>query len=579
MKTLKTRWSEKTGDVPFNEYPRPQFERDSFFNLNGSWDYAINGGEMPENYDGKILVPFSPESYLSGVQRVVSPQDVLWYRRTFELPEDFNKGKILLHFGAVDQTAKVYVNGEKVGENDGGYYPFSFDITNFVKDKNEIVVEVTDLTDTSYKETGKQRFQRGGIWYTPQSGIWQTVWIESVPNEYIKGIKITPSYKNGEVEFSFDKIGDGEIELKALFDGKEIACGKCEDKIVLSIPNKKAWSPEHPDLYDLEISYKDDRIKSYFALRDVSVEVAKDGRKRIFLNGKPYYMNGLLDQGYWSDGLYTPPCEDAFVHDIMTAKKLGFNMLRKHIKIEPLRWYYLCDKLGMIVWQDMISGGRQPYSKIFTVYNQFCYTRHNDGKLFYKLFGRENKEGREEYYKNLHRMIDHLYNVPSIVLWTPFNEGWGQFDAKKALEMVKNADGTRLVDHASGWHDQGVGDFKSTHIYFRPVRMHTDKRAYILTEFGGYTLMLPEHSQNPDDVFGYKTMSSIKHLNEEIKTLFERDVVGNIKNGLCASVYTQVSDVEDETNGVMTYDREVVKFDEKVMQNIAEDIAKEYEKL
>lgn len=579
MKMLKTRWSEKVESVPFNEYPRPQFERDSFFNLNGKWDYAINDGELPERYDGEILVPFSPESYLSGVERTLSPDKTLWYRRTFALPDGFNKGRVIINFGAVDQICEVFINGVKVGENDGGYYPFSFDVTENIKPENEIIVKVVDLTDTSYRETGKQRFARGGIWYTPQSGIWQTVWIESVPEKYVKSVKMTPSYENGEVELEFDKNCEGIVKVKAYFDGKEVACGEDNCKITLKIEDKKSWSPEEPNLYDLEIEYGDDKIKSYFALRDVCVQTASDGKKRIFLNGKPYFMHGLLDQGYWSDGLYTPPCEEAFVYDIKVAKDLGFNMLRKHIKIEPMRWYYLCDKMGMLVWQDMISGGRQPYSTLFTVYNQFCYTCHKDGKFNYRLFGRESEEGRNYYYKNLHRMIDHLYNVPSIVLWTPFNEGWGQFDAKKTLEIVKKADGTRLIDHASGWHDQGVGDFKSTHIYFRPVRMHMDKRAYILTEFGGYTLMLPEHSVNPDEVFGYKTMGSVEQLNGEVKTLFERDVVNNIKKGMCSSVYTQVSDVEDETNGVMTYDREIIKLDEGIMTEIARKIKGEYEKL
>ena len=581
MKILKTIWSDKVGEIPFNEYPRPQFERNSFFNLNGKWNYAINVGETPESFDGEILVPFSPESLLSGVEKVLKPDETLWYERKFTLPEGFNQGRIIINFGAVDQTAEVFINGKKAGENDGGYYSFSFDVTDYVKTEaeNEIVVKVKDLTDTSYKENGKQHFARGGIWYTPQSGIWQTVWLESVPEKYIKSIKITPSYKNGTVEIELDKEGDGEVYVKAALNDENVASGCGEDRIVLEIPGKKAWSPESPVLYDLELTFGEDCVKSYFALRDVSVETAKDGKKRIFLNGEPYFMNGLLDQGYWSDGLYTPPCEEAFVYDIKVAKEMGFNMLRKHIKIEPMRWYYLCDKMGMIVWQDMISGGRQPYSPIFTVYNQFCYTSHPDGKRYYKLFGRESEEGRREYYRNLRRMIDQLYNVPSIVLWTPFNEGWGQFDAKVALEEIKKQDATRLVDHASGWHDQKVGEFNSKHIYFRPVRVHADKRAYILTEFGGYTLMLPEHSFDPEHVFGYKTMKSVEELNAEIKKLFERDVVGNIKKGLCASVYTQVSDVEDETNGIMTYDRKVTKFDKAVMTKIAEEISEEYSKL
>ena len=584
MLDLKTRWSDNVGEIPFPEYPRPQYERDNYMILNGTWEYAIcDTDQMPTTYDGEILVPFSPECLLSGVKKMLMPDQFLWYKRQFVLEEGFNKGRVFLHFGAVDQYAQVYLNGKLVGENMGGYYPFTFEITDFLQENNELIVKVIDKTDTAYHDFGKQKLTRGGIWYSAQSGIWQTVWLESTPKDYLEKVKITPSLKRGEVNLQFFKKGEGDVLVEVSYNGKVLLNKTVsESEVDLKIDEIYPWSPETPNLYDLKFTFNDDQISSYFALRDVEIKKDKKGRKRIFLNGAPYFMHGILDQGYWSDGMYTPPCEEAFEFDIKLCKEMGFNTIRKHIKVEPLRWYYLCDKIGMLVWQDMVSGGGE-YSWFFTVANQFFWRRFRDGKIGYKRFGRLDERGRQEYYTNLKRMIEHLYNVPSIVLWTPFNEGWGQFDSKKAYKMVKEMDKTRFVDHASGWHDQGIGDFKSRHIYFRPVRLFNDigfkRRPYILTEYGGYGLKIPEHSFNPDDDFGYKAMESVEMLNRECEILFNRDIVNKIKRGLCADIYTQVSDVEDETNGLCTYDREIVKFDKEMMQGIAEKIKKEYEKL
>lgn len=555
---MLTRWGRMLDRaVPLPEYPRPQLERESFINLNGSWEYAITLGEMPpEKYYGIITVPFSPESELSGVERTVSPDEYLWYRRRIVLPENFNEGRVLLHFGAVDQTAVVYVNGAEVGRHTGGYTAFCFDITDKLLAENELVVRVRDKSDSSFHSRGKQKTKRGGIWYTAQSGIWQTVWLESVPEKYITDLKILPLFDDSAVEITvFSSCGCAEKCLISL-------CGKNFEAelgvpFVLPMLEFTPWTPEEPHLYFFDVSFGTDIVHSYFGMRKFSVEPDLLGAPRLMLNNKPYFHHGLLDQGYYSDGLYTPPSDDAMIFDIQSAKDMGFNMLRKHIKIEPMRWYYHCDRLGMLVWQDMINGGGK--YNAFTISTPLI-TGINFKDSRYGLFARRSEEGRGQYYTELEEMIKQLINVPSIALWVPFNEGWGQFDAREVLRRIEALDKTRTIDHASGWHDQKIGQVRSLHVYFKDYRFKKDKlgRAVLLSEFGGYSLHLPKNSFSPK-AFGYKRFKSAEDLMQALEDLYENQILPAKKSGLSAAVYTQLTDVEDEVNGLITYDREKIK--------------------
>ncbi len=567
---LYTIWGENLDkEKILQEYPRPQLMRDSYLNLNGEWDYCINNEKtIPNDYYGKILVPFAPECLLSGVDDTLLPNEFLHYRKLVEFPKNFNKGRVLLNFGAVDMFCDVFVNGNFVGHNDGGYFPFSFDITQFIIDgENQIQVTVWDLTDTSYHSRGKQQFLRGGIWYTPSSGIWQTVWCESVPQHYIKNIKITPYYDSHSIKIELDTVGSlNEPKAIVTFNGEHVVTKNIVNNVAeIEIPNMQSWSPENPNLYDLDVVSANDNIKSYFGMRKFSVGVDEFGVKRLMLNNKPYFFNGLLDQGYWSDGMYTAPSDQALIYDIVEMKKLGFNMLRKHIKIEPLRWYYHCDKLGMIVWQDMLSGG-QGQNHFVTLYAPFINIKIKDNK--YKLFGRDDIAGRNEYRTELKRLVDTLFNVVSIAEWTPFNEGWGQFDAKEIGDWLAEYDNTRLIDHASGWHDQGGRDFRSMHIYFKSVPKVKDERPIVLSEFGGYSCKIDGHCFNLEKNFGYKKFKSKEDLQKAVIKLYEKEIIPKIADGLCATVYTQVSDVEDEINGILTYDRKVNKFDTELLQEM-----------
>ncbi len=537
------------------EYPRPQMVRDSYINLNGEWQAAFTPlGENPAEYDLKICVPFSPEAKLSGVGRTLTAQENLWYKRTFSLPESGGV-RTLLHFGAVDRFATVYVNGQKVGSHMGGYNAFYFDITEFVNDgENELCVCVCDDTDKSEHSRGKQKSARGGIWYTPQSGIWQTVWIEQVPHSYITAIKVTPLFDESAVDFYIE--ANEKMPCKILLEGGEFY-GDTLTHLRIPLENFVAWTPENPHLYDYTATAGKDSVKGYFGMRKFSVEPDENGVKRLFLNGRPYFHTGLLDQGYWPDGLYTPPTDKAMIDDIMLAKKMGFNMLRKHIKVEPMRWYYHCDRLGMLVWQDMINGGGN--YNLLAVSMPLVLDEHIKDN-HYGLFARKDKACREQYYTELLEMVNQLYSCVSIAMWVPFNEGWGQFDAAKAVELIKSIDTTRTIDHASGWHDQKIGDFRSWHVYFRPYKFKKDKlsRAVILTEFGGYNLRVEGHNFN-DKNFGYKGYGSAEELMAAFEKLYNEQIIPAKEKGLCATVYTQLSDVEDELNGLVTYDREVVK--------------------
>lgn len=546
---------DKNKSIPLSEYPRMQMMRESYVCLNGEWDYIIStSDDIPHTFFGKIIVPFSPEAPLSKVNRIVQPDEFIIYRRTFKLDEGFNRGKVFLHFQAVDQIAKVYLNEHYLGEHVGGFLPFSFAIEDYLQEVNTLIVIVKDYSDTSYHSRGKQKIKRGGIWYTPQSGIYMPVWLESTPKEYISSLKITPLFDEGKVEITVLSPADKEIKIN--FEKRTIlASSNTPTKV--EITDFHPWTVDDPYLYKFSVMLGDDKVESYFGMRKIAIGLDEQGHKRICLNNKPLFQSGLLDQGYYHDGLLTPSSDKAYIDDIMFAKNLGFNMLRKHIKIESPRWYYHCDRLGMLVWQDFVNGGGQ-YPFLTTVIPVVLHVHSKDDN--YKKFARVDEQGRKEFLKEAKETINLLYNSPSIVLWTIFNEGWGQFDAEKTLAMCRELDHTRLFDHASGWHDQGVGDFRSEHIYFRKYTYQPDKheRAGILSEFGGYHLRIAEHAFSQKD-FGYKRMKSVDELTDAIVNLYEKEIIPAAKVGLSAAVYTQLSDVEDELNGLITYDRQVVK--------------------
>lgn len=566
---LMTPWGEHLDEnCILTEYPRPQMRRNSYINLNGRWEYAItDSDESPRRWDGTILVPFSPESALSGVGRSLQPGQTLWYRREVIVPQGFipADGRLLLHFGAVDQEAAVYWNGRLLGRHMGGYNAFTLDATDALGPRNSLVVRVHDDTDASFHSRGKQKTRRGGIWYTPQSGIWQTVWMEAVPRHYIESLRIVPLFDQSAVEVMVRC--SQPLQCEATVDGRTVPFTSGEPARI-PMPDFRAWSPEDPYLYDLSVTLGEDRVESYFGMRKMEVRADRGGVKRLFLNGEPYFQSGLLDQGYWPDGLYTAPSDEALIYDIQTAKAMGFNLLRKHIKVEPMRWYYHCDRLGMLVWQDMPSGGgKYRFSTITLPLVTGIHRRDNH----YRAFARASSQGRGEYMDELEEMVGQLFNAPSVVLWVPFNEGWGQFDSALVMERLRALDPTRPVDPASGWHDQGAGELRSLHVYFKPFRFRRDRRgrALALSEFGGYNLRVDGHCFNQKD-YGYRRLPDAAALWRDFSRLYEREVLPAVPRGLCASVYTQLSDVEDELNGLMTYDRRVVKLDADEVRELNE---------
>lgn len=566
---MNTPWGEALDpERVLPEYPRPQLVRDSYINLNGFWDYAVNSlPQPPRASSGKILVPFSPEAELSGVGRRLKPGEHLWYFRSFTLPKGFNKGRVLLHFGAVDQFVQVILNGQSLATHTGGYTAFTVDLTKALKPlRNHLTLRVKDDTDNSWHSRGKQRSRRGGIWYTPQSGIWQTVWLESVPMRYVRSLYLKPLFDQERLEVTVFadertpcsvKLPSGEFSLKA------------NQPASFPVPGLKPWTPEEPVLHDIEVTAGEDRVKSYFAMRKFSVERDEKGAKRLFLNNKPYFMNGLLDQGYWPDGLYTAPSDEALIYDIQAAKDMGFNTLRKHIKIEPMRWYYHCDRLGMLVWQDMPSGGGIYNTLIISAPLLTGLSIRDDRPFSFFLFSRNEREGRKEYFRELKEMVEQLRSCPCIAMWVPFNEGWGQFKSRRACELIRELDDSRLIDHASGWHDQGFGDIKSLHVYFKKYRFRPDKRgrAVILSEFGGYGLRLPGHSWG-EDYAVYKKCAGADKFRQALQSLYSKQVAPAAKKGLSAAIYTQLSDVEDEQNGLLTYDRRVMKLPAETVREI-----------
>lgn len=574
---MLTPWGEALDrEHPLPEYPRPQLRRNSYLNLNGIWEYAITKtAEKPAAMQGEIVVPFSPETPLSGVGHILQPDEYLWYRRSVTLPEGFFRGgRLLLHFGAVDQCCTVWVNGQEAGSHTGGYLPFALDVTELIEgDAFTLELRVTDPTDTGSLSRGKQRLKNTGIWYTPQSGIWQTVWMECVPENYLRSLRITPKPEENAVHIRLEADDPAMAAVTICRDGGIIAEGQTDEngESTLTIPAEelRLWSPENPFLYDAAITLTGgDKVESYFGMRAFGIGNDEKGLPRLLLNGKPYFQNGLLDQGYWSDGYYTAPSDEALIHDIAEMKRLGFNMLRKHIKVEPLRWYYHCDRLGMLVWQDMMNGG-ESYSPLSIYVFSNLGLRVKDDR--YRYFSRSDEAGRTHYYEELGQMIDLLYNTVSLALWVPFNEGWGQFDALKAAEFIRKRDDTRPIDHASGWYDQGGGDIKSIHWYFRPYHHKQppkEQRPICLTEYGGYNCAVPGHCWGEGAEFGYKKIADPAEFNRAFQKLMEEQIIPAKERGLAAAVYTQVSDVEGERNGLLTYDRKVCKANEAIFRAV-----------
>ncbi|MDR2929964.1 MAG: hypothetical protein LBV06_03540 [Propionibacteriaceae bacterium] len=664
LRTLLTRWGRQVDRTcPLNDYPRPQLRRDEWQCLNGVWQYAIqahgdtgvdgSGGAgrsgadavqrteyaPPGDWDGEIVVPFSPESALSEVGRCLLPGQTLWYHRevTWEaLPDDQRR---LLNFGAVDQCCQVWVNGASVGGHEGGYWPFSLDVSAAQREGvNRIDVAVRDDSDRGDQAYGKQKLDRGGIWYTPQSGIWQTVWCEVVPRTYVAALRIEPTLgagshdpgvgtaKDDPVSAVEDIQGVGDaVQVTVVpsspgetlrgwvdvLDGDQIlVSGELVDnRVRLPMGRSRHWSPDDPYLYTIQVTAGDDRVTSYVGMRQFGVTMSRTGEPCLTLNGVPIFHNGLLDQGYWSDGLYTAPDDDAMVWELQTLKSLGFNMVRKHIKIEPLRWYHHCDRLGLLVWQDLVSGGG-PYKPWVIQGAGWLGVNLGDGQCRYQTHGRGSQRGREVFLRDMAATVELLRDVVGLCVWVPFNEGWGQFDAAEVTRRLRAADPTRLIDHASGYFDQGAGDFDSHHVYFKRFRPRFDRagghcarsfgqagaeqgpvsrnvgtvnrsaggssgepgisvrslipRVLALTEFGGYSLSYRGHTVS-DREFGYKVFQRESDLERALTRLYERDVLAQIDWGLAAIVYTQVSDVEDEINGLLTYDRAVIKVDRQFL--------------
>lgn len=566
---IRTQWSEQVNpDNVLPEYPRPIMERTEWKNLNGLWDYAIieKGKHAPSVFDGKILVPFAVESSLSGVAKTVGAEKELVYRRSFEVPSSWKGKKVLLHFGAVDWKTDVWVNDVKVGSHAGGFTPFSFDITEALQGKNNtLMVKVWDPTDKGYQPRGKQVSRPEGIWYTPVTGIWQTVWLEPVSESYIQDLRITPDIDNSLLSLKAlvkDATSKDLVEVK-VFDGQQLVAqgksinGEC---VQVAMPeNAKLWSPESPFLYTLKVSLKQggklvDEVSSYAAMRKYSSKRDANGIVRLELNNKPLFQFGPLDQGWWPDGLYTAPTDEALLYDIQKTKDFGFNMIRKHIKVEPARWYTYCDKLGIIVWQDMPSGDRNP--------------EWQNRKYFEGTEMKRSAESEACYRKEWKEIMDALYSYPCIGTWIPFNEAWGQFKTPEIVEWTKQYDPTRLVNPASGGNHYTCGDMLDLHNYPAPeLYLYDAQRATVLGEYGGIGWVVQGHIWEPDRNWGYIQFNSSKEVTDEYAKYAEK-LYDLIPRGFSAAVYTQTTDVEVEVNGLMTYDRKVIKLDEKRVREI-----------
>jgi len=569
---LKSPWYDSVNlESPLGEYPRMQLQRGSFTSLNGPWEFQITDGAEPDLLSGwsPINVPFALGSPLSGTDRNLKPDEVLWVRRQFHY---YPEGPMtVLNFEAVDQCCVVYLNGMEAGRHEGGYTPFSLDVSSLIKEHNEILVRITDRTDTGLYAYGKQRLEAGGIWYTGSAGIWQTVWLEDLPEHAVQDIKITPDCENDSVYLRM--AGTYSQVVITVFAGTELVHRGITNKKDYTIPleNYHAWSNTDPFLYTLYLQTEEETVKSYFAMRRFGAKRDHHGYLRFTLNGEPLFLSGILDQGYNSDGLLTYPCEEAMIWELKKIREMGFNMIRKHVKVECRRWYYLCDLLGILVMQDIPNGGH-PYDFRRTAVLPTLGFRKADDKEYDKN-GRGSQELRDAYYQELNEILDMLYNCPCVFAWVPFNEGWGQFDSAEVTEHIKQYDTTRLVDSASGWFDQGAGDFNSRHCYFRPFRAPSgDGRILILSEFGGYSYAEAGHSEVKGKLYGTRKFSDMAKWNDAVLKLFERDVLSNVSKGLSGSVFTQTADVQDECNGLFSADRRVVKADERKLRRLNERI-------
>lgn len=626
LQTLSTPWGEalKRDDIsnpPNPLHPHPQFAREQFRILDGWWDYCIlpennavsawRDAPVPQEWDGRIRVPFSPEAPLSEVERQLKPNELLWYRRLLSCPNEtpgfdltqpknsVSSNRCILHFEAVDYACACYCNGSLVGTHRGGYLPFSFDITDMLlSEENEIALCVYDPSDEGTQLRGKQKLARGGIWYTAQSGIWQTVWLEVVPANHLESLHLDPQADEGRLAIDLELYRNTDTKgvtpketplTVKLYDAGEIICSEsldipsspmeelaphneCSAKTVhsltLSVPNPHLWSPSDPHLYEIELTYGRDKVTSYCAFRSITMEEDEQGISRLCINHEPCFLRGVLDQGYWPDGLLTPPSDEALIFDIETMKALGFNMLRKHIKIESNRWYYHCDRLGMLVWQDMVCGGSSPrpwHSSYKPTLFRRSWNHYSDGPQHYRGLAAEDETFRTEWTETCQGTIDYLSNHPSIITWVLFNEAWGQFEARKATDLVRALDSTRPIDAVSGWYDQACGDFFSVHNYFRPLEVYPDskrpKRAFVISEFGGLSFHCPKHSSLASS-YGYQSYSDIESYQLAVQDILHQ--ADKLKQqGLAGFVYTQLSDVEEETNGVLSYDRRINKLDQK----------------
>ena len=551
LQKLMTARGEALTGTPWTVYPRPQMKRDSYLNLNGAWDFSVNDGEVQT-----INLPFCPESMLSGIGQHFPEGSILVYRRKFTLPEGFCEGRVLLHIGAADQTADVYVNGNFVCHHEGGYEAFCCDITAELRTENDIEIRCMDDLRNQEFPYGKQVMNRGGMWYTPVSGIWQTVWLESVSEAHIEKLNI--ENQGYSVTISTVPALDGRVTVP------ELGEFKLEKGSVTITPEQpRLWSPEDPYLYDFTVETETDRVASYFAIR--SLEIKKVGSyTRLCLNGKPYFFHALLDQGYWPDGLFTPAAPECYADDILAMKKLGFNTLRKHIKVEPEEFYYQCDKLGMIVWQDMVNNSDYNFLRD-TVLPTIGIQKLSDKNLH------KDATSRREFLRCAEATVSQLKNHPCICYWTIFNEAWGQFDSDNVYDWFRQLDDTRFIDSTSGWFRQEKSDVDSRHVYFRKVKLRGDGvKPLVLSEFGGKTWKAEGHVFNPDKSYGYGGCKSREELNAALVKLYREEILPCVRNGLCGAVYTQISDVEDEINGLLTYDRRVEKIDPAAMLALAE---------
>ena len=577
---IRLRSKYAVGEVPHAEHPTPQCMREHWLCLNGKWSFCKIDAAGNVSHEGEILVPFSPETLLSGVAEdfLLERGAKLRYSRTVTVDKSLLQGRTLLHFGAVDSECEVFVNGTLVGTHRGGFTAFCFDVGEVLKKgENTIEVIVRDEATRNGFARGKQSDTRGGIWYTPQSGIWQTVWLESMPKKCIKHFDITPNAMEKTVKIAVESDAP-KCEI-TVYDGeRELLSRKFVGEVELSY-DFELWSPEHPKLYDFVLTNAGgDTVRSYFGVRSFGRVLDEAGKVRLSLNGKPYFFNGVLDQGYWSDGMLTYPSDEAACDELQMLKDMGFNTVRKHIKLYPIRWYYHCDRLGLTVWQDFPNGGGS-YKFSHVAALPFLGIHHKDSD--YRYFAREDAAARAEFDGMVDEILQQLYNTPSVSVWVPFNEGWGQFDSAKYTAYVVKKDPTRIVDSVSGWHDQGVRNtaLKSLHIYYTPLRVPRDPRPVVLSEFGGYSMQTEGHIFDPDREFGYKKFKTEAELVEALRTLYLDKLKPLIKKGLCAAIYTQASDVEEEINGLVTYDRAVQKVPTDVMRAINDDIAAEAQKV